>query len=289
MMEQMPLSAEVIRSLQPYDIRVMLALERLMRRFEWVPIDDLKGATRFNESELNYRLGRLMARDLVRFDAVPYRGYALIFNGLDSLALHSLSNKGTLQSLGCLIGEGKESRVYEGLALAPVAIKLHHVGQRSFHSVRLNRDYLPERTHCPWIFASRLSAEREYEALTRLHGTVPVPTPIAIDRHAIVMDLIGGTTLNRAPVDEPEPVLDRILECVRDAYRCGVIHNDLSEFNVMLDEGRVVLIDWPQWIEPDHPNWERTLRNDLSNVLAFFARKYRLVRELDWAVEYVVG
>ena len=69
-MEQMPLSADVIRSLQPYDIRVLHALERLMRRFEWVPVDDLRGATRFSEKEVQYRLGRLMARDLVRFDVL---------------------------------------------------------------------------------------------------------------------------------------------------------------------------------------------------------------------------
>lgn len=289
MMEQMPLSADVIRSLQPYDIRVLHALERLMRRFEWVPVDDLKGATRFSEKEVHYRLGRLMARDLVRFDAVPYRGYALIFNGLDSLALHALSGRGSLRALGSLIGEGKEAQVFEGLGLAPVAIKFHHVGQRSFNSVRLNRDYLPERTHCPWIFASRLSAEQEFEALTRLQSRVSVPEPIAIERHAIVMDLIGGTTLNRAPIDDPEAVLERILDAVREAYRLGVIHNDLSEFNVMIDEDRVVLIDWPQWVGPDHPNSRAILERDLDNILSFFARKYRIRRELNSVVESVVG
>ena len=289
MMEQMPLSADVIRSLQPYDIRVLHALERLMRRFEWVPVDDLRGATRFSEKEVQYRLGRLMARDLVRFDAVPYRGYALIFNGLDSLALHALSGRGSLRALGSLIGEGKEAQVFEGLGLAPVAIKFHHVGQRSFNSVRLNRDYLPERTHCPWIFASRLSAEQEFEALTRLQSRVSVPEPIAIERHAIVMDLIGGTTLNRAPIDDPEAVLERILDAVREAYRLGVIHNDLSEFNVMIDEDRVVLIDWPQWVGPDHPNSRAILERDLDNILTFFARKYRIRRELNSVVESVVG
>ena len=289
MMEQMPLSADVIRSLQPYDIRVLHALERLMRRFEWVPVDDLRGATRFSEKEVQYRLGRLMARDLVRFDAVPYRGYALIFNGLDSLALHALSGRGSLRALGSLIGEGKEAQVFEGLGLAPVAIKFHHVGQRSFNSVRLNRDYLPERTHCPWIFASRLSAEQEFEALTRLQSRVSVPEPIAIERHAIVMDLIGGTTLNRAPIDDPEAVLERILDAVREAYRLGVIHNDLSEFNVMIDEDRVVLIDWPQWVGPDHPNSRAILERDLDNILSFFARKYRIRRELNSVVESVVG
>ncbi len=215
MMEQMPLSAEVIRSLHPYDIRVLTAIERLMRRFEWVPLDELKVATRFSESELNYRIGRVMERDLVRYAKVPYEGYALVFNGLDSLALRSLSTKGTVRALGDRIGEGKESIVYEGLGLAPVAIKLHHVGQRSFQSVRLNRDYLPERTHCPWLYASRLSAQSEFQALTNLSPAVSVPAPIAIDRHAVVMDLIGGTTLNRCRLDDPEPVLDRIFENVR--------------------------------------------------------------------------
>jgi RIO kinase 2 len=288
MMEQMPLSADVVRSLQPSDLRVMRALERLMSRYEWVPIDDLKSATRFSESELAYRLGRLMERDLVRYDTVPYQGYALIFNGYDTLAIRSLTAKGTLQALGARIGEGKESLIYEGLGIAPVAIKLHHVGQRSFQSVRLNRDYLPERTHCPWLYASRLSAEREYEALTRLGSRVSVPMPIAIERHAIVMELIGGATLNRVRVDDPADVLDRIIQNVREAYRCGAIHNDLSEFNVMIDGDRVVLIDWPQYVEPDHPNAQKIMRTDLSNLLAYFARKYRVVRDLDETVESVI-
>ncbi|MEN6341214.1 MAG: RIO1 family regulatory kinase/ATPase [Methanospirillum sp.] len=288
MMEQMPLSAEVIRSLQPFDIRVLTAIERLMRRFEWVPLDELKAATRFSESELNYRIGRVMERDLVRYAKVPYEGYALVFNGFDTLALRALTAKGTVRALGDRIGEGKESIVYEGLGLAPVAIKLHHVGQRSFQSVRLNRDYIPDRTHCPWLFASRLSAQSEYEALTRLYPAVSVPAPIAIERHAIVMDLIGGATLNRCRLEDPEPVIDRIVELVRTAYRNGAIHNDLSEFNVMIDDDRVVLIDWPQWIQPDHPNAGAVLERDLSNIVTYFARKYRVVRDLDEVVESVI-
>lgn len=47
----MPLSAEVVRSLQPFDLRVLRAIERLMRRYEWVPLDDLKATTRFSDSD----------------------------------------------------------------------------------------------------------------------------------------------------------------------------------------------------------------------------------------------
>src|SRR5690606_13458326 len=132
------------RSLHAYELRILLALERLMRRYQWVPLEVLRPATGFSESELSYRLGRLMAMDMVRYEKVPYEGYALVFNGYDTLALHTLTRRGTIQALGILIGVGKESEVCEAMGLGPVALKFHRVGQRSFQSARLKRGYMPE-------------------------------------------------------------------------------------------------------------------------------------------------
>ncbi|MDD3858459.1 MAG: serine/threonine protein phosphatase, partial [Methanoculleus sp.] len=93
----MPVPAEYVRSLHAYELRILLALERLMRRYRWVPLEVLKSSTRFSESELSYRLGRLMAMDMVRYEKTPYEGYALVFNGYDTLALHTLTRRGTVQ------------------------------------------------------------------------------------------------------------------------------------------------------------------------------------------------
>ncbi len=91
----MPVPAEYVRSLHTYELQILLALERLMRRYRWVPLEVLKSATRFSESELSYRLGRLMAMDMVRYEKTPpYEGYALVFNGYDTLALHTLTRRG---------------------------------------------------------------------------------------------------------------------------------------------------------------------------------------------------
>ena len=43
------------------------------------------------------------------------------------------------------------------------------------------RKYMPEKTHCPWIFASVKSAEQEYESLKTLNGKVNVSVPF-VDR-----------------------------------------------------------------------------------------------------------
>jgi len=174
----MVVAADRIRSLNKYEKTILLALERGMKRYSWVPLEQLKTATKLSESEISYRLSRLIAWGMVRFNPVPYDGYSLVFGGYDTLALATLTRKGTISALGTQIGEGKESVVYDALGLGPVAIKFHRVGGRSFNSARLNREYMPEEGHCPWLIASKKSAEREYLALTTLHPAVSVPLPI---------------------------------------------------------------------------------------------------------------
>ena len=284
----MPVPAEYVRSLHAYELRILLALERLMRRYQWVPLEVLRSATKFSESELSYRLGRLMAMNMVRYEKVPYEGYALVFNGYDTLALNTLTHRGTIQALGTLIGVGKESEVYEAMGLGPVVLKFHRVGQRSFQSARLKRGYMPEGGHCPWLFASSNSAKMEYDALKILHPAVSVPLPIDQNRHVVAMSFVPGVNLSRAALAEPEMILDEILDNVREAYRLGIVHGDLSEFNVMVDEGQCWLIDWPQWVETAHPNAGEILARDIENILQYFKRKYGLDYAFDEALARVV-
>ena len=252
-----------------------------MRKYEWVPLEVLVRAVGLDEPEVSFRISRLMEKGMVRYNAVPYDGYSLVFFGYDALALRTLTKKGTIQALGCMIGVGKESVVYEGLGLGCVALKLHHVGQRSFQSVRLNREYKPGQTHSPWIFTSRQSAEREFLALTTLHPDVKVPLPIDQNRHIVVMEYIPGVNLNNARVEEPREFLDEILGEVRKAYHLGIIHADFSEFNIMVNERGCTLIDWPQWMEVGHPNAETILRRDINNILTYFSRKYQLSYDIE--------
>jgi RIO kinase 2 len=285
----MGISADHIRELHKYEVRILMVLERLMRRYQWVPLDIIRRTIGLSESEVSYRLGRLLEKGMVRFDAVPYEGYSLVFQGYDALALISLTRKGTVQALGCLIGEGKEAVVYEALGLSELALKFHRVGQRSFQSPRVTREYMPDEGHYPWIFASRLSAEREFEALQALHPAVSVPLPVDINRHTVVMEFIPGATLNRCSVENPEEVLAEILKNVRLAYGKRIIHADLSEFNVMHDGYRSYIIDWPQWVGTDHPNARELLQRDISNITRYFSRRYGIDLPVDEVFNEVTG
>jgi RIO kinase 2 len=103
------------------------------------------------------------------------------------------------------------------------------------------------------------------------------------------MGYIDGYNLNDvARLDDPDGFLDDILENVRETFRAGVVHADLSEYNIVVQkEGTVLLIDWPQAVEIGHPNAESLLERDVRNVLRFFQRKFRLDRSLESTLEYV--
>jgi RIO kinase 2 len=285
----MVVAPERIRSLHKYEKSILSALERSMRRYAWVPLEQIRVSTGLSESEVNYRISRLMEWGMVRFNAVPYDGYSLVFGGYDTLALATLSRKNIISALGPKIGEGKESVVYEALGLGPVAMKFHRVGQRSFTSARVNREYMPETGSCSWLLASRRSAEREYAALTALHLRVSVPLPVGQNRHVVVMGLIHGQNLNRCRLEDPGAVLDEILAGVRTAYTMGLIHADLSEYNILVEDGRCIFIDWPQWVETSHPNAEAIVTRDIVNILTFFSRKYKLAYDREAAVQCVTG
>ncbi len=285
----MVVAADRIRSLNKYEKTILLALERGMKRYSWVPMEMLKATTKLSESEINYRISRLMEWGMIRFNPVPYDGYALVFGGYDTLALATLTRKGTISALGTQIGEGKESVVYDALGLGPVAIKFHRVGGRSFNSARLNREYMPEEGHCPWLIASRKSAEREYLALKTLHPAVSVPLPIDQNRHTVVMSLVNGQNLNRCRLDEPGKVFEEILENVQKAWHAGIIHADLSEYNILMEDTKCVIIDWPQWMETTHQNAQTILERDIDNILTYFQRKYRVAYDREDAIRCVTG
>jgi len=69
----------------------------------------------------------------------------------------------------------------------------------------------------------------------------------------------------------------------------GIIHADLSEFNILVAESGPKIIDWPQAVEVTHPHARELLVRDLDNVLSFFQRKYGIRVPLEEALQRMQG
>ncbi|MCK9567158.1 MAG: serine/threonine protein kinase, partial [Methanothrix sp.] len=116
---------------------------------------------------------------------------------------------------------------------------------------------------------------------------VSIPGPFAVSRHVLAMEFVSGPALNRITLSDPENGLNMILGEVAAARELGIIHADLSEFNIMVDESGPKIIDWPQAVEVTHPHAQELLERDLVNVLRFFERKYRIKMPLEKALKIV--
>jgi len=287
-------AAEAITKLESYDLRILQAIELGMIHHEVVPVKEVVRYSGLNERELEYRMKRLDELDLLYRQWDPYLGYIMNYNGYDLLALNALVKAESLEALGPSIGIGKESDVFEAVTPGDVkvAVKFHRLGRTSFRDTRRKREYVADRRHISWLYQSRLAAEAEYRALKSMQEAgVSVPEPIDQNRHVIVMQFIQGTKLSDIiSLEEPQLFLDDILEDVRLAYKAGVIHTDLSEYNILVDgDGEVWVIDWPQYTSTDHPNAEELLERDVGNVVYYFQRKHGLEYDPEQALNHVRG
>ena len=192
------------------------------------------------------------------------------------------------------LGVGKESDIFEAINSkgTRLAVKFHRLGRTSFRQTLRKRGFVAEQSQISWLNQSKLSAEKEYSALKILTSArVSTPKAVKCNRHIVVMSLISGTELKFAEMEDPKTIAKEILRNVRLTYlRAKLIHSDLSEYNVLIKpNGQILIIDWPQSINVDHPNANDNLKRDIQNIINCFKRKSNLKIDLHKTLEYVKG
>ena len=254
-----------------------------MKRSEYVKVSDIKFYSRYKIEETLYRLKKVHKFDLIiRDSSTSEIGYTLNSVGYDLLALHTLVEKDIIGQLGPLIGQGKESDVYSCMDDEEniYALKIYRIGRTSFKNIKKYRSIIGERGHFSWLYVNRLAAKKEYEALKKIYNlNLNTPKPIGYNRHIIVMEYLRGKELvYYKEIDDPQYIFDEIINQVRIIYqKADMIHGDLGEFNIVLDEiGNILIIDWMQWIPREHPNAHKILKRDIENICVYFEKKFNL-------------
>jgi RIO kinase 1 len=124
-------------------------------------------------------------------------------------------------------------------------------------------------------------AYAEFEALCTLFRLgIPVPYPVQVNDTEILMEFIGTgreaaprLAQLRATRDELASYLDQTVAILRGIADAGYAHGDLSPYNLLVHEGRVVVIDLPQLVEVvSNPTGLDFLHRDCVNVCSWFTR-----------------
>ncbi|AFK50448.1 RIO-like serine/threonine kinase [Thermogladius calderae 1633] len=292
----MPNLGLIYRSLNEDDFKVLRAMERLSKRRDFIPLEDIVRETRIYEEKASLVLHKLHKLKLVKSALTgPSRSFRLTYLALDMLALKSLVDQNIVSAIGDKVGVGKESDLYKAMSPSGEAliIKFLRIGRSSFRRTRLLRSWAQSPT-TTWFEQSKAAAEREYKALVDLYSNkANVPRPYGFNRHATVMEFIDGVELYRRPtLRDPWKVLEQIFETLRIAYsKVGIVHGDLSEYNIIVSKNdeRPYIIDWPQFVYKEEPNALPLLSRDVKYILRFFGKVYGVGGDPGEVVKYITS
>ncbi|CAF3705079.1 unnamed protein product [Rotaria sp. Silwood1] len=275
----------LIRYLTAEDYRVLTAIEMGMRNHELVPLQLIAVIASLKHGGCHKVLRELVRYKLVAYDATARRkssnneGYRLTNLGYDYLALKALSSRDAIYSVGNQIGVGKESDVYivANENDEQMILKLHRLGRTCFRQLKNKRDYLKHRQGYSWLYLARLAALKEFAFIKTLYEhKFPVPKPIDLNRHCVVMELIDGYPLcNIKDIDKPGKIYDELMSIIVRLASYGLIHSDFNEFNLIInDNGRITMIDFPQMVSISHINAEYYFDRDVQCIRDFFRRRF---------------
>ncbi len=221
------------------------------------------------------------------------------------LYLSKFFNKGIISRLDSIIARGKEADLYladpgaAGLVAneAYVIMKLFRIETSTFFNMA---DYMLGDPRFNGIASSKHAVvnawcKKEFGNLKiAFNAKVNVPMPYYSNGNVLAMQFIGtgsapAPKLKDARLEDADAVLDRILADVKRLLGAGLVHADLSEYNVLMHNGNPYLIDFGQAVIRRHPNAKAFLERDIRNMLAYFSKAYEVNRGFEKTYEYIIG
>jgi RIO kinase 1 len=219
-----------------------------------------------------------------RKDSSERKSYDEVFNQQNLMRIYKLFSDGVIDRFDFPISTGKEGNVFRASTTKGelLAVKIYRTATSTFGEMAkyIHGDprYFRVRTKSKHRLVL-IWAEKEYLNLRLFERAgVRVPKPVAHHANIIVMEYIGTESeparqLRNVELEDPERVARQLLEYIKLAYqKSGVVHSDLSEFNVLMLDNEPVVIDVGQAVLTGHPHSEEWLERDVSNVARYFRR-----------------
>jgi len=259
-----------------------------LKNRQFLNLPTLSQYSNLSQSLIEHHLKRLVKFGLISKSNI---GYTLLVTGLDIYVLKILSNRNIITAIGPQIGIGKEAEVYlahDSLKQDKI-LKMFRLGRSSFKQIKRKRDVNTGTNS--WLLLNIETAKKEYDILTYLKdSSTSFPSPLYRSFHCIVMEPIYGSRLSDIEnLDYPELVLEKIISNMSIAYRKGYINGDLNEYNILVDDGNIFILDWPQAVRVDTTNSDVVLTRDVNNIIKFFSRKFEIERDTHNIINIIKG
>jgi RIO kinase 1 len=221
-----------------------------------------------------------------------------VFDRATLWAINHLLSNGQLEYLNGVVNTGKEARVYWGVARdgTPRAVKIYLTASAEFK--RRLRYIAGDRRFARVPSSTRdivmLWVQKEYKNLQLAEGVgIRVPKPYAFNENVLVTEYIG-TPPGHAPifaeVEVDESDYRWTMKMVKKLYtKAGLVHADLSEYNIFKLNDYRVLFDMGSAVLTTHPESRELLLRDVTNLVRFFKRRGIYEKAPEEIVESIIA
>lgn len=281
-------AGHLVSLLNKSDFKILKVFASSLKNRQFLNLPTLSQYSNLSQSLIEHHLQRLVKFGLISKSNI---GYTLLVTGLDIYVLKILSNRNIITAIGPQIGIGKEAEVYlahDSLEQDKI-IKMFRLGRSSFKQIKRKRDVNTGTNS--WLLLNIETAKKEYDILTYLKdSSISFPSPLYRSFHCIVMEPIYGSRLSDIEnLDYPELVLEKIISNMTIAYRKGYINGDLNEYNILVNDDNIFILDWPQAVRVDTTNADVVLTRDVNNIVKFFSRKFEIERDIHNIINIIKG
>jgi RIO kinase 1 len=226
-----------------------------------------------------------------------FKTYANVFDNFTNRNLFKLASQGHFEELKSPIQVGKEANVFTAQKKDGtfVAVKIYRLENCNFNQMY---DYINADTRYMNLKKNKRDiifswTQREYRNIMKAReARVKVPKPITIKDNIIVMELIGkivpAKQLKDAIPKDVEKSVNTIIKYIKLLWENGLVHGDLSQFNILNDNDKLVFIDFSQGLMNDSHMAKEYLLRDLNNLSNFYTRKANFPWDVDKIYEEVL-
>lgn len=225
-----------------------------------------------------------------------FKTYEGVFDNFALRTLFKLASQGYFDDIETLspVSIGKESNVFSAKkGSKKVIIKIYRLEtcdfNRMFDYIKYDSRYIGLKQQRRKVIFSWV--QREYRNLMKARQAgVRVPTAYTFLNNILVEEYIGNK--------EPSPKLkdkipknkkkffDDLISQLKKLYKAGLVHADLSHFNILNHDEKPVIIDFSTGTPLDTPLTREYLERDIRNVCNFFAR-YGLKKDINETIEKI--
>lgn len=191
--------------------------------------------------------------------------------------VQSILENGLATGVRGMISSGKEASVYlaeyRGAPLAVKVYRLYQTSHKGGRPIKLNS--------AGWL------AAHEFDMLLQAwRGGAAVPTPSRRVENMLTMRYLDqdgspAPRLQDTSPEDPAGMLEMVTQAILTLGRAGVVHTDLSPYNILVKDGGPWFIDLSEAIRVDRTGdtpWmrlteaERALRNGVRSLNQYFGR-----------------